>query len=365
MTIRVGSNLVIDGNRNVILGQSSLIPGTPTTGTVFFNENKRIVQGWNGSAWVDLTSSGSGNAWTWGFGSSGRLGNSSAANQSSPVSVLGGFTDWIQISPGYSHNVAIRDNGTALAWGSNFAGQLGNGFAVDRSSPVSVVGGFTDWAQISGGSFHSPAIRANGTAWCWGEGIFGEIGDNNTINRSSPVSVVGGFTDWIEISGGSSFTLARRTNGTIWSWGYGQYGRLGNIAITNRSSPVSVVGGFTDWTHISAGGQGAAAIRANGTAWCWGRNNWGQIGDSTVINKSSPVSVVGGFTDWIQIDAGQAHTMAIRSNGTSWGWGYNGQGNIGDGTTIYRSSPSSVVGAVTSWVQISAYNNSAAIRGST
>jgi alpha-tubulin suppressor-like RCC1 family protein len=287
--------------------------------------------------------------------------------------VVGGFTDWVKISAGRDHSVAIRANGTAWGWGRGNFGAIGDGTITDRASPVSVVGGFTDWVQISAGSEHSVAIRSNGTAWGWGDGANGRLGNNGTADQSSPVSVIGGFTDWIQISGGGQHTLAIRANGTAWAWGEASNGRLGDNTIVDKSSPVSVVGGFTDWVQISAGGsQGSnhghsLAIRANGTAWAWGFNDNGQLGIGSIFDggRSSPVSVVGGFTDWVQISAGEVHSVAIRANGTAWAWGRNSSGQLGNNGTVSRASPVSVVGGFTDWVQISGGDqHTMAVRGS-
>jgi alpha-tubulin suppressor-like RCC1 family protein len=221
---------------------------------------------------------------------------------------------------GVAHGHAIRTNGTAWGWGYWTAGVLGdNGTGgVPRSSPVSVTGGFTDWCQISAGNTHALAVRQNGTAWGWGCGDAGKLGNNCTTNRSSPVSVVGGFTDWCQVSTGptSCHSLGVRQNGTAWGWGCGSIGRLGDNTTADKSSPVSVVGGFTDWCQISIGSYEANAVRTNGTAWAWGNNGGGGLGDGTTVNKSSPVSVVGGFTDWCQVSAGYWISAGIRSTAT-------------------------------------------------
>jgi hypothetical protein len=295
-----------------------------------------------------------GTAWAWGSNGQGQLGDNSTTSRLSPVSVVGGFADWVQISAGGYHTAAVRANGTAWAWGAGGNGRLGNNTTTNRSSPVSVVGGFTDWVEISAGGFHTAAVRANGSAWAWGSGVQGQLGDNSTTSRLSPVSVVGSFTDWVQISAGSGHTAAVRANGTAWAWGAGGNGRLGNNTTTNRSSPVSVVGGFTDWVQISAGGSHTAAVRANGTAWCWGFNGQGRLGDNSTTSRLSPVSVVGGYTDWVEISAGFTHTAAVRANGSAWAWGSNGNGRLGDNSTTSRLSPVSVVGGFTDWVQISA-----------
>jgi len=122
---------------------------------------------------------------------------------------------------------------------------------------------------------------------------------------------VGGFTDWCQVSASRS-SLGVRQNGTAWGWGYNNPGPLGDNTSVSRSSPVSVVGGFTDWCQVSAGGNHSLAARQNGTAWAWGFNSNGQLGDNTATSRLSPVSVVGGFTDWCQVAAGSTHSLGIR-----------------------------------------------------
>ena len=296
------------------------------------------------------------NLYVWGSGSQGRLGDNTVTTKSSPVSISGSFTDWTQVSLGNAHTLGLRANGTAWAWGYALTGRLGDGTIINKSSPVSVIGGFTDWVQVSAGDAHSTGVRANGTAWAWGSNLTGRLGDGTAVSRSSPVSVVGGFTDWVQISAGTGHTLGLRGNGTAWGWGVNTNGRLGdNAATLSRSSPVSVVGGFTDWVQVSAGDAHSTGVRANGTAWAWGSNLTGRLGDGTAVSRSSPVSVVGGFTDWVQISAGTGHTLGLRGNGTAWGWGVNTNGRLGDNAaTLSRSSPVSVVGGFTDWVQVQA-----------
>ena len=340
--------------------------GTNSTSPLLVSSPVSLVGGF--TDWTQVSAGGThsvairanGTSWAWGQGANGRLNNNSTANQSSPVQDWNGFTDWVQVSAGASHTTLLRSNGTAWTAGGNNYGQLGSGTTFGRSIASLVVGGITDWVQVSAGGYHNVALRANGTAWCWGRGDSGRLGENNVLARSSPVSVVGGFTDWVQVSAGAGATTAAiRANGTAWCWGASQFGILGDGTTVSKSSPVSVVGGFTDWVQISTGGNHIVAIRANGTAWGWGGNLSGRLGDNTITSRSSPVSVVGGFTDWVQISAGGAggHTVAVRTNGTAWAWGYNVRGNLGDGTTTSRRSPVSVIGGFTDWVEIKAGDN--------
>ena len=304
-----------------------------------------------------------GTIWSWGYMGQGRLGDGFTTSRISPVSVVGGFTDWCQVSASRNnaHSLGLRSNGTIWSWGCNGYGRLGDGTTVNKSSPVSVVGGYTDWSQLFAGNTFSLAIRTNGTLWSWGGYSFGKLGTNEAVNRSSPVSVVGGFTDWCQISAFYQ-SLGVRTNGTLWGWGYNADRQVGDGTATGRSSPVSVIGGFTDWCHAAAGARQSLGVRTNGTLWSWGKNNNGQLGDNTTVSKSSPVSVVGGFTDWCQVSAAY-HVLAVRTNGTAWAWGRASAGRLGDNTTVSKSSPVSVVGGFTDWCQVSAsYDSGAGIR---
>jgi alpha-tubulin suppressor-like RCC1 family protein len=336
-------------------------PNVPN-GMVYFVQSLGIIVISSNSTWLTLdgvtvrTDAAFGVTWAWGVGSVGRLGDNTIVSKSSPVSVVGGFTDWCQVSAGIAFSLGVRTNGTAWAWGYNSQGQLGDNTTVSRSSPVSVVGGFLDWCQVSasrGVSANSLGVRQNGTAWAWGSGSVGILGDNTIVSKSSPVSVIGGFTDWCQVSAGDLYSLAVRQNGTAWAWGFNNLGQLGDNTVVDKSSPVSVVGGFTDWCQISAGNSHSLAVRQNGTAWAWGSANDGALGDNTIVSKSSPVSVIGGFTNWCQVSAGIAFSLGVRTNGTAWAWGFNGQGRLGDNSATAKSSPVSVVGGFTDWCQVS------------
>ena len=329
-------------------------------GTMVFVEETQSIYISADNQWIDLegklVKSDYNILWSWGDNTSGKLGQGTGttASKSSPVSVVGGFTDWCQISGGWGHTGAIRTNGTLWTWGCATFGVLGDGTAANKSSPVSVVGGFTDWCQVSAGSVNTAAIRTNGTLWTWGQGSNGKLGDGTTVGKCSPVSVIGGFTDWCQVSVGYQVAAVRR-NGTLWSWGSNTYGRLGDGTTVNKSSPVSVVGGFTDWCQVGVGRYHTAAVRLNGTLWTWGKGTYGVLGDGTTVAKSSPISVLGGFTDWCQVASGHKQTVALRTNGTIWSWGTPESlaGALGDGTTVAKSSPVSVIGGFTDWCGVS------------
>jgi alpha-tubulin suppressor-like RCC1 family protein len=352
-------------NRAISVAQTCDLPDlasvSVSVGTVFFVQSLCVPVVAGIGSWLGMDNqvlrqdSTGGVAWSWGGNCQGRLGDGSCTNRSSPVSVVGGFTDWSQLSAGRYHSLGLRTNGTAWGWGCNGSGRLGdnNATVTQRSSPVLVVGGITDWCQISAGAYHSLGVRQNGTAWGWGYNGSGRLGDNTTTARSSPVSVVGGFTDWCQVSA-CFHSLGVRQNGTAWGWGYNNSCQLGDSSSTARSSPVSVSGGFTDWCQVSAGRSHSLGVRQNGTAWAWGQGGAGQHGDNNTSNRNSPAQVIGGFTDWCQISAGYQHSIAVRQNGTAWGWGYNNQGQLGLGDTTSRTSPTLIREGFTDWCQVAA-----------
>lgn len=353
-----------DTNRQVSVATSVDLPdlllNNIPEGTIMFLENYNVPVIATKTSWEGLDGQvirkDVPDYYLWGWGSNVfcQLGDGTGVNKCSPVSVIGGINDWCDVAVSDISGVAIRKNGTLWAWGNGGSGQLGSGVTTATLSPVSVVGGFTDWCNISAEGRSTTAVRSNGSLWVWGFNNFGQLGDGTTVAKSSPISVIGGFADWYKISMGVCTSLGLRSNGTIWSWGLNNCGQLGNNTTVNVSSPVSVVGGFNDWCQISTGKTHSTGVRSNGTAWAWGENFRGQLGSNTNIAASSPVSVTGNFNDWTQVVAGCLHTMGLRANGTAWGWGYARFGKLGNGTTTPNlSSPVSVIGGFTDWCHIS------------
>lgn len=300
-----------------------------------------------------------GTLWSWGVNTFGQLGDGTATLRISPVSVIGGFTDWIQISAHTQHTLALRSDRTLWAWGNNGSGRLGDNTATNRSSPISVVGGFTDWIQVSAGSAHSLGLRDNGTAWAWGQGFAGKLGDGTTTNRSSPVSVVGGFTSWIRVEAGNAGSIGLLANGNAYAWGSNTSGQLTRdpAFTTSVTSPVSIMHFENEWIDVSINNATCYGKKTDGTVWAWGNNMNGELGaNSAVVTMQSVLQVAGGFTDWVRIEGGTNFAIGVRANGTIWTWGLNTDGRLGDGTTTTRSSPVSAIGGFTDWVSASAGN---------
>jgi alpha-tubulin suppressor-like RCC1 family protein len=244
----------------------------------------------------------------------------------------------------------ILSGAELYSWGDNGFGQLGQNSTVNKSSPVQV-GALTTWSQVSAGDFAAACVTTAGTLFTWGRNAYGTLGQGNTINLSSPVQV-GALTTWSQVSAGNGgHTACVTTAGTLFIWGRNNFGQLGDGTTIDRSSPVQV-GALTNWSQVSAGGSHSACITTAGTLFIWGRNNFGQLGQNNIINLSSPVQV-GARTDWAQVSAGGNHTVCVTTVGTLFTWGEGGQGQLGISTTADRSSPVQI-GALTNWAQVSA-----------
>ena len=290
-----------------------------------------------------------GTLWSWGYNNNlGALGLGDKINRSSPVQV-GALTGWYQIAAGGTFGLAIKTNGTLWSWGDGRAGRLGHNDGVYRSSPVQV-GALTTWYQIAAQNESSFAIKTDGTLWSWGDNSFGRLGLGDTASRSSPVQI-GALTTWSMIAGGGIHSLAIKTDGTLWSLGgYNGNGQLGLNDTVNRSSPVQI-GALTTWYQISSANQHSIAVKTDGTLWSWGTNSYGRLGLNDTANRSSPVQV-GALTTWSQIAGGSNFSCAIKTDGTFWGWGRNNNGQLGLNDTANRSSPVQV-GSLTAWLTLS------------
>ena len=334
---------------NTILGRSS--PVQTVTG---------------GTNWAQVSGMAAiktdGTLWLWGPGAGGKLGDNTIVSKSSPVQTVAGGNNWKQVSTGGQSNfavAAIKTDGTLWTWGDNSSGQLGDGTATSRSSPVQTVLGGTNWKQVSickATNAHCGAIKTDGTLWMWGQGINGQIGDNTAGNKISPVQTVTGGNNWQQVSCGTAHTAAIKTDGTLWLWGINNVGQLGDNTIVRKSSPVQTVAGGNNWKQVSAGNFGTAAIKTDGTLWLWGNGSGGALGDNTALARSSPVQTISGGNNWKQVSTGTiSNCLAIKTDGTLWSWGNNTSplgGTIGDNTLVSKSSPVQTVMGGSNWKQV-------------
>jgi alpha-tubulin suppressor-like RCC1 family protein len=270
--------------------------------------------------------------------------------------------DWIEVKGGNSHTIGMKTaptgGGTLWVWGKNDYGQLGLGNTINRYT-ITQVNSDTDWSVLSCGNNHNLAIKTDGMLWSWGGNAVGQLGIGDTITRRTP-SLVGSAIDWSKVSTKGNCSLALKVNGTIWSWGFNNYGQLGlgNSGTTTYRKTPTQIGSYSDWSMISAGEQHTASVKNNNTLWIWGYNDKGQLGlgnSGSGTHKTTPFQL-GTNSDWSMVSLGTSHTLAIKTNGTLWSWGYNNTGQLGLGDTINRNTPTTI-GSDTDWAAISTGSN--------
>ena len=310
-----------------------------------------------------------GTLWLCGKSFHGQLGNDKqyapdyASEFRFPVETISGGTDWKQVSVGGYTTGAIKTDGTLWLWGEGAGGQLGDNTVLKKSSPVQTITGGNNWKYVSIAGYNGTAIKTDGTLWLWGSNHIGQLGDNTTVNKSSPIQVMTGG-NWSIISNSSynNAVAGIKTDGTLWVWGYNASGQLGDNTTIDKSSPVQIITGGT-WRSVDSMASNMAGIKSDGTLWTWGFNDSGQLGDNTTITRSSPVQTVAGGNNWRRVACGQNHMSAVKTDGTLWTWGSNSFGQLGDNTTVNKSSPIQTLKNVNTWRQLSCgYNNTSAIQ---
>lgn len=259
--------------------------------------------------------------WAWGNDVAGSLAQGAAPApaqggiypRSSPVQIPG--NTWCKVSAGSQVEfvAAVKTDGTLWAWGSGTNGTLAQGTYTHRSSPVQITG--TGWCDVSAGGSHGLALKTDGTLWGWGTGTSGQIGDSTLINRLGPGTVQIPGTSWTAIYSSTYSSLARKTDGTLWGWGRNTSpsvggGFLGDNTVIARCSPVQIPG--TTWNEVAMGCESSAARKTDGTVWTWGDGTRGQIGDNATIHRSSPVQVPG--TSWISVNIKGRTVLARKSS---------------------------------------------------
>ena len=209
----------------------------------------------------------------------------------------------------------------------------------------------------------------NGGLWSAGGGSSGQLGNNGTSSASTPVQTISVGTNWKQVSCGYNYTAAIKTTGELWLWGSNdscQLGRQLGLAVPG-SSPMQTTVGGTNWKQVSCGAMHTAAVKTDGTLWTWGSNTYMQLGRSASTSGttfSTPMQTTVGGTNWRQVDCGETHTVAIKTNGELWTWGFNTSGQLCDGTTVHKSNPVQTSVGGTNWKKVAAGGVTVAINES-
>lgn len=336
-----------------------------------------------------------GTVWTWGDGYWSQIGDGGTAGHTSPIQVLSGA---VAIAAGFHHSLVLKADGTVWAWGENSGGEVGDGTTTPRRSPV-LISALTGVVALAGGFHNSYALKSDGTVWAWGLNASGQIGDGTTTTRLTPVQVAG-LSGVKAIAAGQGFALALVSQGAqvgaVWAWGANNTGQLGdgttNTALRPQQVPraanaKSVIAGLNwagartaedelllwgandngqmangvmngpntltplrtaPWiaplTDLSAGYYHVLAIGNNGQLWGWGRSCEYQLAIAPSCQYRPTADPIPQLPNAAFIVAGGYHSLALTPDGQVWAWGYNGQGALGDGTLVWRATPTQVPG---------------------
>jgi signal peptidase I len=297
-----------------------------------------------------------GSVWCWGRNDKGQLGDGSTSDSSVPVEL--GVSGVVAVTAGDKHSCAVLDDGSVWCWGSNNEGQLGNNTTSDSWSPVGAgcaggSGTLSGVVAVAAGEVHSCAVLDDGSVWCWGRNDKGQLGDDTGTDSESPVQVAGAggsgtLSGVVAVAAGDKHSCAVLDDGSVWCWGSNNEGQLGNNTTSDSWSPVGA-GSFSSMVGVTAGEVHSCAVSSGGGVWCWGRNDKGQLGDDTGTDSESPVQVKGAggsgaLSGVVDLGSGQSHTCAATSSGAALCWGQGDKGQLGNNATAGSGHPVQVVG---------------------
>ena len=308
-----------------------------------------------------------GTLWAWGdngYGALG-LGSTAASDKNSPTQVDPGST-WKAVSTGCDYTVAIKSDGTLWAWGENNYGQLGLGSADGNAHPTPTqVASGTTWKAVSCGQCDTLAIKSDGTLWGWGSNGDGELGLNSTSQTNAPAQV-GSVNTWTAVSSGFGYSLALRSDGSLWSCGDNSRGELGLGNPPDETHTFAQVDAGTTWAGVAVSSSDwyTVAIKSDGTLWGCGHNDSYQLGlGSGHSSDKMNLTQVGSVNTWKTLSCGYNYNLAVKSDGTLWGWGSTTSGNLGQGTMDSTLAVPTQVGSAKTWASVSAgYEQTLAIK---
>lgn len=291
----------------------------------------------------------------WGWNIYGQIGDGTRDNRLTPVGVSGLDSGVSAAAAGEGFTCAIVTGGGMKCWGANYYGQLGDGTNQDHWVPMDVIGLGGSTSAVSAGGYHTCAIMASGGVKCWGENYLGQLGNGSTTDSYTPVEVVGLPGGEAMLEAGNAHTCVWAADGRVKCWGSNASGLLGTGDTTNSSIPQAVSGLLGGFISLSAGWDHTCVVTAGGQARCWGANGFGQLGDGSIIQRSTPVEVRLLASGAQKLAAGYYHTCAITAAGGVNCWGRNWSGQLGDGSEgIASGLPVQVVGLASGASAVSA-----------
>ena len=292
-----------------------------------------VVAGGDYEQEVSFAIESSGRVWTWGCNINYELGLNlpEESNRNIPCVIPGFAVRSIRVPPAWIAVLIRSRTGLLMAVGDNSHGQAGDGGTDQHLIPGLVsgpggVGRLSDIIDNAGGASHSVALKSDGTVWAWGDNSKGQLGNRSNTDSHVPVQVLG-LGSALSVGAGDRHTVAVGSGGTVWAWGYNVFGELGNGTANDSTLPVQV-SGLAGVSEVAVGSHFNVARKADGTVWAWGDNGYGQLGNGTTTGSPTPTQV-GGLSNVTAIAAGYYHAAALRSDGTVWGWGSDLYGQLG------------------------------------
>jgi alpha-tubulin suppressor-like RCC1 family protein len=275
----------------------------------------------------------SGYVWAWGRNELGQIGDTTTTARNTPVRVSR-LSKMTQIAAGRDFALAVKNDGTVWGWGANAAGQLGVAVSDTTqyfAAPFQVAGSsLTSIQKVATGMDYALALKADGSVWAWGANDAGQLGVGSTTASIVPLQVGIPSSSVITEIAARNHSMALQNNGSIWAWGKNEVGQLGDDTTTNRTTPVQVVD-IADARAVAVAGTWSLALRNDGSVWSWGDNDSGQLLDKTKTQRHYPVKTQG-LTDVVALTTGPAFVAVVKFEGNVLAWGSNPSGQLGDGS---------------------------------
>jgi alpha-tubulin suppressor-like RCC1 family protein len=305
---------------------------------------------WPGSNFC-LAQKPDGSIWAWGKNTSGQYGNGTTSIKRSPIKV-DSSNQWKRISTSYGHVLAIKQDGSLWGWGENGSGELGLGDFTDRLKAVRI-GTRNDWVKVFAGFEKSFALTSDSILWCWGNNAWGALGDGSVVNRNIPAKLDSTLL-FDTVAAGSFHTMALTRSHKMYVWGRNDYSQNGDPSLVNQFTVnrPRKIGTDSTWAMVATGGKHSVALKSDGTIWTWGKNEEGELGDSSLVVKRESPGRLGALNSWKSISAqASSYTLAQKADGTLWGWGRNYAGCMGFGADIIKHRPFQI-GSATDWENV-------------